>query len=198
MSIKSTDNIIEKSLELPVNNSYSRFRFSFTKEEKGMLYFDDFTVYFTKNINYVERHKFVSNLNYVVSNVFPETEYKYYVQATDRTFKNGKILYANITNASNEITTTTLALDNPHILMVRTKSDNSGYIVKIDESFMESDKLIYIYSVQGQLFTTVKPSSTIVEIPNLPRNNFYILRYSERGNIRHTDPTAKLFYQVMN
>lgn len=198
VAIKSTDNIIEKSLELPVNNSYSRFRFSFTKEEKGMLYFDDFTVYFTKNINYVERHKFVSNLNYVVSNVFPETEYKYYVQATDRTFKNGKILYANITNASNEITTTTLASDNPHILMVRTKSDNSGYIVKIDESFMESDKLIYIYSVQGQLFTTVKPSSTIVEIPNLPRNNFYILRYSERGNIRHTDPTAKLFYQVMN
>src|SRR5574344_3137167 len=197
VAIKSTDNIIEKSLELPVNNSYSRFRFSFTEKE-GMLYFDDFTVYFTKNINYVERHKFVSNLNYVVSNVFPETEYKYYVQATDRTFKNGKILYANITNASNEITTTTLASDNPHILMVRTKSDNSGYIVKIDESFMESDKLIYIYSVQGQLFTTVKPSSTIVEIPNLPRNNFYILRYSERGNIRHTDPTTKLFYQVMN
>ncbi|HQC04773.1 MAG TPA: M6 family metalloprotease domain-containing protein [Paludibacteraceae bacterium] len=194
IEIKTIDREMLKKVDLPTGNTYSRFRFTFVKN-KGMLYFDDFTVYFSKKINYVMRHKYVAETHLEVKNLFPGTAYKYYVQATDKTMVGDSVLYANITRTSNEITATTLSSDNPRTLMIRTKSDNSGYIVKIDETQMIAESLLYIYSVQGHLITTVQPTGTIVDIPQLPPNNFYIIRYSKRGKIRPTDPTAKLFYQ---
>ncbi len=176
---------------LPAGNAYTRFRITYQKRD-GKVLFDDFTVYFAQNVAYKLRHQFVDSLKYSVENLDFDTEYRYRLQATDKTE-----YYENITDFSNEISARTsdafLIINNPSLKVFRL-SDNT-YEVQLDSA--RANHHLYVYTIDGRLLEDIKVGETEdkIKLPSLPTNHFYLLKYSPDKGRRRNDPSAKLFVQ---
>ncbi len=176
---------------LPAGNAYTRFRITYQKKD-GKVLFDDFTVYFAQNVEYKLRHQFVDSLRYSVEDLNFNTEYRYRLQATDKTE-----YYENITDFSNEISTKTsdaiCIFTNPSLKVFRL-SDNT-YEVQLDS--VRASHHLYVYTIDGRLLADIKVGDTEerVKLPLLPVNNVYLLKYSPEKGRRRNDPSAKILVQ---
>ncbi|MGM9745799.1 MAG: M6 family metalloprotease domain-containing protein [Paludibacteraceae bacterium] len=187
--------IIEKSMlrtthemVLPADNAFTQFRIAYQKKA-GKLLFDDFTVHFADAVTYQCHHRHVNALSYTLEQLSPDTEYRYRVQATDKTE-----YYENITDFSNEIHVRTQPFidTDPRVLTVR-KNAAGGYEVQLQE--LKDDYHLYIYTLDGRLMADIEPTNVVTEVPALPANTIYVLKYSSVHDRSRKDPSAKLFYQ---
>ena len=187
--------IIEKSMlrtthemVLPADNAFTQFRIAYQKKA-GKLLFDDFTVHFADAVTYQCHHRHVDALSYTLEQLSPDTEYRYRVQATDKTE-----YYENITDFSNEIRVRTQPFieTDPRVLTVR-KNAAGGYEVQLQE--LKDDYHLYIYTLDGRLMADIAPTNVVTEVPVLPINTIYVLKYSSVHDRSRKDPSAKLFYQ---
>lgn len=187
--------IIEKSMlrtthemVLPADNAFTQFRIAYQKKA-GKLLFDDFTVHFADAVTYQCHHRHVDALSYTLEQLSPDTEYRYRVQATDKTE-----YYENITDFSNEIRVRTQPFieTDPRVLTVR-KNAAGGYEVQLQE--LKDDYHLYIYTLDGRLMADIAPANVVTEVPVLPINTIYVLKYSSVHDRSRKDPSAKLFYQ---
>ena len=60
----------------------------------------------------------------------------------------------------------------------------------IDDNFS-----IFIYSLDGQLISTVPVLSNIVELPMLASNKVYILKYTSNDGIQRKSKVIKFYYE---
>ncbi len=180
-----------QEMPLPADNAFTRFRITYQKKD-GKVFFDDFTVHFAQKVDYKLRHQFVDLLQYSVGNLNFRTEYRYRLQATDKTE-----YYENITDFSNEISVKTadgITFVNKPSLEIYYLSDNT-YEVHLDS--VNAGAHLYIYTIDGRLAADIEPQAneTIVKIPQLLPNTFYLLKYSPEKGRKRNDPSAKFFYQ---
>lgn len=188
--------IIEKSMlrttyemPLPAGNAFTQFRIAYQKKA-GKLLFDDFTVHFAGTVAYQCHHQHVEALTYVVEQLSPDVEYRYRVQATDKTE-----YYENITDFSNEICVRTqVFIDNdPRKLTIR-QTDAGTYEVQLAE--LKTDYHLYIYTLDGRLMADIAPTGVVIEVPVLPANGIYLLKYTSVNDRSRKDPSGKLLYQT--
>ena len=128
-------------------------------------------------------------MSYTLEQLSPDTEYRYRVQATDKTE-----YYENITDFSNEIRVRTQPFieTDPRVLTVR-KNAAGGYEVQLQE--LKDDYHLYIYTLDGRLMADIAPTNVVTEVPVLPINTIYVLKYSSVHDRSRKDPSAKLLYQ---
>ena len=117
-------------------------------------------------------------------------EYRYRVQATDKTE-----YYENITDFSNEICVRTqVFIDNdPRKLTIR-QTDAGTYEVQLAE--LKTDYHLYIYTLDGRLMADIAPTGVVIEVPVLPANGIYLLKYTSVNDRSRKDPSGKLLYQT--
>jgi len=166
-SIPITSTLFEKnkSYSFPETNAYDKFRFTYFKGI-GSVTFDDVTLSFTKQMNYILRDSWVANTADSISNLIPNTTYSYKLKASDKS-----IHYENITGYSNTISVTTLAYPTNHTL-IATKDGNGNIIVDLPSV----GSTLYVYNLLGQCIKTIVPDRTTLQITGLPRNQLYILK----------------------
>ncbi|MGN0187871.1 MAG: M6 family metalloprotease domain-containing protein [Paludibacteraceae bacterium] len=187
--------VIDKSMlrttiemALPADNAFTQFRI-FYQKKAGKLLFDDFTVHFAAAVTYQCHHRHVEALNYAVEQLSPNTEYRYRVQATDKTE-----YYENITDFSNEIIVRTQPFveTDPRVLTVR-KNAAGVYEVQLQE--LKDDYHLYVYTLDGRVLVDIEPDNLVIEVPMLPANAIYLLKYTSVHDRSRKDPSAKLLYQ---
>ena len=129
-------------------------------------------------------------MTYVVEQLSPDVEYRYRVQATDKTE-----YYENITDFSNEICVRTqVFIDNdPRKLTIR-QTDAGTYEVQLAE--LKTDYHLYIYTLDGRLMADIAPTGVVIEVPVLPANGIYLLKYTSVNDRSRKDPSGKLLYQT--
>ncbi len=178
--------------------STSQFRIYYANEGANSLLFDDFTAYFPQKINYVlDNYEIVATeldtMTAGVAGMTPELEYIYNVKATD---KDEDGLYNNVTEASNDIYVTLPYGEESGAKAMTISYDESTGVYSAYVEKYYSDYSIYVYSMEGRLMA-VLPAETDkkIEIPTLPNNNVYILKYSSNTGIKRADVVGKFFYK---
>ena len=154
-----------KSYTFQETNAYDKFRFTYFKGI-GSVTFDDVTLSFTKQMNYILRDSWVANTADSISNLIPNTSYSYKLKASDKS-----IHYENITGYSNIISVKTLAYPTNHTL-IATKDGNGNITVDLPSV----GSTLYVYNLLGQCIKTIVPDRTTLQITGLPRNQLYILK----------------------
>lgn len=160
-----------KSYAFDVSKGYNRFRFTY-KKGLGSVAFDDVTVGFAKQITYAQHEQWVTTAYDTISNLAPSTEYSYRVRASD---KNTVYEYENITDFSNTITTTTLAYPTETGLLVIPDANGN-----ITVGLFALNVTINVYNLLGQCVKTIPPSGNPIVIKNLPKDQIYIIKASNR------------------
>lgn len=179
-----------QEMPLPAGNAMSRFRITYQKKA-GKVLFDDFTVHFSQKVDFQCHHTHVTGLRQQVEGLMPDREYRYRVQATDKTEH-----YENITDFSNEIGVYTLpAFDTDSRRLTVGMTDAGTYEVQLEE--LKENYHLYIYTLDGRLLADIIPQNQTIEIPVLPTNVLYVLKYTSVNDRSRKDPSAKLFYQSL-
>jgi hypothetical protein len=125
-----------------------------------------------------------------VVNLLGGTTYKYRVKASDKDLYGR---YENVTDYSNEISVTTLpgfGIESRKLDILKDGDNYKVYLPIIDDNFS-----IFIYSLDGQLISTVPVLSNIVELPMLASNKVYILKYTSNDGIQRKSKVIKLYYE---
>jgi len=164
----STLNEKSKSYTFTETKNYTQFQFTYIKGI-GTITFDDVAVNFNKQIDYVEKDKWVTGTSDTISNLEPNSVYCYMLKTSD---KNALYNYENITANSNTVTTATLNYPLQKTLI--SIPDKNGNITVFLPSVHAT---LYIYNLLGQCIKTVLPDkSTTLTITGLPKNQMYILK----------------------
>ena len=160
-----------KTYNFSVSKNYFKFRFRYFKGI-GSITFDDVAVGFDKTIDYILHDKWVSDISDIVADLQPNTEYQYFVKASD---KNTVLKYENITDKSNTITVKTL--DYPLEKGLLAVPDVYGNV----KVFLPTkENILYVYDIQGKCIKMINPSTSVFEISDLPRGHVYILKANDR------------------
>jgi hypothetical protein len=158
----------------------------------GGITFDDFTAEFNKTVNFTLDHYEVYDTMAMVGGLEKGKVYYYRVQASDKDEENPKI-EENITDYSNEIKVVIADKEIKDVdLKVSIAAD--GSVVVDLESAPKPDHCLFVYTVDGQLVTTIIPEAQMVTLPALAENNIYIIKYSAQSGIKRKDKVAKIFY----
>ncbi|MDD3320756.1 MAG: M6 family metalloprotease domain-containing protein [Paludibacter sp.] len=172
-SIPVTTSLNEKNktYSFSTSNQYYKFRFRYFKGI-GSITFDDVAVGFDETIEYIDSDKWVSELSEVVYDLQPNTEYLYFVKASD---KNTEFQYENITEMSNTIIVKTLGypLDSG-LLAVPDVEGNVKVFLPTKEA------KLYVYDIQGKCVRIISPVTSVFQIFDLPRGHVYILKANNR------------------
>ena len=150
---------------------YNRFKFTYYKGI-GAITFDDVHAGFSKQINYIQQDTWINTNSDTLTNLIPNTEYFYKIRASDKS-----VYYENITDFSNTISVKTLgyqrAFKSKDKTQIVYKTSNGKIIIKV----LSKTDLIYIYNITGQqVIASITPQSDVIEIDNLPKNQFYIVK----------------------
>ena len=166
-SIPVTTNLNEKnkSYTFSESNRYDKFRFTYIKGI-GSVTFDDVTLNFSKQMNYILRDSWVTYTMDSISNLTPNTAYLYKVKASDKS-----IHYENITGFSNTISAKTLNYPSNKTL-IATKDGNGNITVELPAV----GSTLYVFNLLGQCIKTIIPDRTTVLITGLPLNQLYIIK----------------------
>ncbi|HET7733148.1 MAG TPA: hypothetical protein VFK73_04850, partial [Paludibacter sp.] len=173
--ITQTLNIKSKSYTFDESKGYNKFKFTFKKSSNLNSYsvaFDDITVGFNKNLNYVLRENWTEDSTQVITDLVPNTEYLYKVRASEK-----NPFYENISDFSNLIMAKTLGnvitFGNKDKSQLVYKTSEGTIIVKVPS---RSD-MVSVYNTIGQeVIAPITPVSEVVEIKNLARSHVYIIR----------------------
>ena len=173
--INSTLNIKSKSYTFDESKGYKRFKFTFKKSSNSNSYsvaFDDVKVSFNKNLNYVLRESWTADSSQLITDLIPNTEYRYKVRASEK-----NPYYENITDFSNLISAKTLGnvitFGNKDKSQLVYKTKESTIIVKVTAK----GDIVSVYNTIGQeVIAPITSTSDIVEINNLAHNQVYIIR----------------------
>jgi M6 family metalloprotease-like protein len=172
-SIPVTSTLLEKSKSYSFleTDNYTQFRFTYIKGS-GSVTFDDVSVNFAKKISYIERDKWLTTTSDSIVNLAPMSEYIVKVRASD---KNTALSYENITDFSNAISTFTLKYPLEKKLLAVAEA---GGNIKV--FFPDTNNTLYVYTLSGKCMRVIIPASNIIEIPDLPRGQTYILKAASR------------------
>ena len=166
-----------KSYTFDTISHYNQFRFTFTKNT-GYLTFDDWSVKFAKKIEFNALNLWVQDSSKVISNIIPLRDYYYLVKASDKSlYSDGTLKYENITNYSNSIHVYLTSKGIIHFVnndqSLQVFRNNSGKTIL---QIPDTDSVIKIYNVMGQLIETINPNSLAVPLNNLKTGQFYIIQ----------------------
>ena len=169
--ITSTLNEKSKTYTFPETKGYDRFRFTYFKGI-GSVTFDDVTVSFPKQLNYILRENWITSTMDTLTNLVPNTTYTFKVRASDKS-----IHYENITGFSNLVSVKTLgnvqSFINPDKSQIVYSTIDGVLIIKVPSN----DLIINVYNSLGQqILNPIKSTSNVVEIRNLKRGQIYILK----------------------
>ena len=184
---QNTQNLWEKVDSIPVivslnepnktytfaeSKNYVRFKFTYFKGS-GNITFDDVTANFSKQIKYILQDIWVTSNADTLTNLIPGTDYYYKIKASDKNIP----FYENITDFSNTVLVSTLGYEKAFINKTNTqivyKVSDGTIVIKVPTK----NNIVYIYNAMGQqVKAPITPDSDVVEISNLPRNQFYIIK----------------------
>lgn len=166
-SIPVTTTLNEKSKTYNFSEmlGYNKFIFKYFKGI-GSVTFDDVSVSFAKQLNYNLRNSWITTNYDTITNLEPNKTYYYKVKASDKSAN-----YENITDYSNNISaqTSSYPYKSKLVATVDTKGDIKIYLPTIETT-------VYIYNILGQMIRTIIPTSTTLDISDLPRNQVYIVK----------------------
>jgi len=160
-----------KTYTFAESKGYNRFKFTYFKGY-GYVTFDDVTAGFSHKLDYNLNNVWVTNNTDTLINLIPNHDYYYKLTASDKS-----IYYENITDFSNTISVKTLGYERAFLSkdkkQIVYKTLNGSIILKLPSK----SNLIYIYNLIGQqVLAPITPQSDVIEISNLPRNQFYIIK----------------------
>jgi len=172
-SIPVTTSLSEpnKTYAFTESKGYTRFKFTYYKGT-GNIVLDDVTSILPKKINYILQNEWVTTNSDTLSNLKPGVNYYYKLKASDRS-----IYYENITNFSNIIAVNTLGFDRAYLdknsTQIIYRTTEGSIIIML----AKLNSPISIYNAIGKLIKgPFTPTATTVEIKNLTRGQFYIVK----------------------
>lgn len=172
---------------------YKQFRMYYQKESsEGNITLDDFTAYFSKEMQYPCDNLLVTDTICNVANGLASgVTYSYFVRAmqidADKT-------YEYVSDPSNEVTVTTkqgTPADSRELTIVRDADGSyKAYVPDVTEN-----SALFIYTPDGRKVVEIPATSSEFVIPRLVNGEVYILKYAERGHQKRKTKVGKLFYQ---
>lgn len=170
-SVVNTNLKETKSFKFTKDLNYLQFKLTFTNTT-GYVAVDDFTASFDNNINYIKQDKWTTATSDTITDLISNRSHYYKVKASDRTIDNAKtVKYENITAYSNLIEVKTLEDTDSRVLRSKILKDGSVQVI-----LTKTDLPIKVYNAIGQMVDEIIPTSNIVSITNLPKNQLLILK----------------------
>ncbi len=159
----------------------------------GGLTFDDFTAEYDKTVNFKLDHYEVYDTMAMVGGLEKNATYYYRVQASDKDENNSKV-EENITDYSNEISVTLGKVKAEKNVELKLEVTAEGVVIADLGETPKPTAKIFIYTAEGHLVDVIVPEQQKVQLPALPENNIYIIKYSSEGTPNRQGKYAKLFY----
>ena len=160
-----------KSFKFSKDLNYLQFKLTFTNTT-GYVAVDDLTASFDKNINYIKQDKWTTATSDTIVDLISNRYHYYKVKASDRTIDYAlTIKYENITAFSNLIEVKTLEDTDSRVLRSKIHADGSVQVI-----LTTPYQPILVYNAIGQIVNEIIPTSNIVSITNLPKNQLLILK----------------------
>ena len=160
-----------KSFTFSKDLNYLQFKLSYTNTS-GYVAIDDLTASFDKNINYIKQHEWTTATADTLTDLISNRTHFYKVKASDKTLDLANtIKYENITLFSNTIEVKTLEDSESKVLRSKIQADGSVQVI-----LSTFNQPILVYNVIGQMIDEIIPTSNIMYITNLPKNQLLILK----------------------
>lgn len=160
-----------KSFTFNKNLNYLQFKLTYTNTS-GYVAIDDMTASFDKNITYIKQNKWTKATSDTLIDLISNRYHYYKVRASDRKIDYTQtIKYENITSFSNTIEVKTLEDTTSRVLRSKIYADGSVQVI-----LTTPYQPIMVYNVIGQVIAEIIPTSNIVNITNLPKNQLLILK----------------------
>ena len=202
LSEKITTTVKKKTLEASLDGKLCRqFRMYYVKavESNGGLCVDNFATTVFNAPDFINKDRKVSKSGTSVTNLKNDKIYYYRVAASDKNEKLTDDPYEYITPYSEPIKVDLLGgVGVENVFTAPTDLSfvylNNGTVaVDLGEEPSANGKL-YVYSVDGRLVTEISTYTQNVVLSDLVKNNIYIVKYSDSGDMNQVTKFGKLVY----
>jgi hypothetical protein len=192
----------KKTLEASLDGKLCRqFRMYYVKavESNGGLCVDNFATTVFNAPDFINKDRKVSKSGTSVTNLKNDKIYYYRVAASDKNEKLTDDPYEYITPYSEPIKVDLLGgVGVENVFTAPTDLSfvylNNGTVaVDLGEEPSANGKL-YVYSVDGRLVTEISTYTQNVVLSDLVKNNIYIVKYSDSGDMNQVTKFGKLVY----
>lgn len=170
------------------SKGYRAFRWTYTGEGCCVL---DNVVASTRNAGEKVVDNKICTPNYlIVGGLDIQTDYTYYIESN---YVLNGIHYYSQPSFVGSVTTADKSIFGKDAMPIIYDESLQRYIVYIPK--VEKDKLLYIYDISGHLIGRIKPDSEQVILPEMTKNQVYILIYCEPNKrVMSTDLRTKFVY----